>query len=240
VFRIIIAGGVINEDGMRELYEGNLPTTSPILNQRIAGDISSSTNEAIMHIKQDEIIFIENLEKEEEESVSYYGCILPIYKIVHNWFKNKKGNSGNERELEVSLLDKSEENDEIKYSNENNSSGGIVQGIYNKFAPKSDKSKSRNMSVALKEEEDSKTESLRNITPIENIKMKLDLTNVSSNGSEVSTATSTPRDRIKIGDNLMDALKKGENTSKDNNAFPCSKFIKLDLEKNKKNIHNIF
>jgi hypothetical protein len=29
----------------------------------------------------------------------------------------------------------------------------------------------------------------------------------------------------------MDAPKKGGNTSKDNNAFPCSKFIKLDLEK---------
>lgn len=202
-------------------------------NEDGVGANSNSTNKTITHISNYDITFIQDLNEEEKNAdTPYYSYIFSICSNIRNkasdWVKGKEENV--ESELEVPLLDKSGENDEIKYSDGNNSSGSIAENIISWFAPKSDKSKNLNMSVALKEAD----LEIKGSTPTENITAKLDLSNVPEySSSGVSTAASTPRNRgVKIEE--RGAPKKEGNSSYDNNILHVSKFKKLDLEKNKK------
>jgi len=201
-------------------------------NEDGVGANSNSINKTITHISNYDITFIQDLNEEEKNAdTSYYSYISSICSNIRNktsdWVKGKEENV--ESELEVPLLDKSGENDEIKYSDGNNSSGSIAENIISWFAPKSDKSKNLNMSVALKEAD----LEIKGSTPTENITAKLDLSNVPEySSSGVSTAASTPRNRgVKIEE--RGAPKKEGNSSYDNNILHVSKFKKLDLEKNK-------
>ncbi|MFK7761267.1 MAG: hypothetical protein AB8B46_04040 [Candidatus Midichloriaceae bacterium] len=123
----------------------------------------------------------------------------------------------------------------------NNSSDWIVQGVFNRFAPKSDKEKKGNNTVK-EEEEVLKTESLGNTTPIDNIKIKLNLIKASEDDgkSEVSTAAITPRNNIKMRESAINAPKKQlfdnkseASTFREYNTPLFHKFRKLDQEKTK-------
>jgi hypothetical protein len=223
---------IVNEDGMREI--GGIDST----NQQAAGG-NNVTNGFLTNISNYDISFIQDLKggETEEAETPCCSCMPPMFDKMYNklnhWFKGKEGNV--ESELEVPLLDKSGENNEMKYSNGNNSSGGIIQNIFNRFASKSDKSKNPNMSVASQKEEKKeevlKEGSLKNTISTKNVKMKLNLKNTGDTESEVSTEANTPRDNgSKNRDDLMDAPRKEKNTSRGNDILHVSKFKKLNLK----------
>ena len=207
--------GVINEYGMQKINE---PAKKAVVNQQTEYGSNATNDKPLTHISNYNITFIQDLkggETEEEAETPCCSCMPPMFDKMYNklnhWFKGKEGNV--ESELEVPLLDKSGENNETKYSNGNNSSGGIIQNIFNRFAPKSDKSKSRNMSVASQKEE-KKQEVLEEGS----------LKNTRNTESEVSTEANTARDNgSENRDDLMDAPKKGVNVTKDDRSTEFKK-----------------
>ena len=210
--------GVVNEDGMRELYEVEPLATDSTSNQQTTENVRT-IGEPIAHISNDDISFIQDLnEEEKEEGASCFSFISLIFdkigEILKDWSEDKKKSIISE--LEVPLLDKGGENDEIKHSNGNkmpSEKGSYLPPLSNDF----------------------KIENLENtIDDVENHPMKLNLNKVSKDGgkSGVSTATSTPRDGINIVE--PGAPTKGKNPSGKNNILLTSKFSNLDLEDTKK------
>ena len=231
---------IVNEDGMREI--GGIDST----NQQTAGG-NNVTNGFFTNISNYNIEFPEDSDQENKEKIegdtSYYSSIALTYDYIYNkvrdWIKGGEENVGSE--LEVPLLDKSGENNEIKYSNGNNSSDWIVQGIFSRFTPKSDKEKKGNNTVK-EEEEVLKTESLGNTTPIDKIKLNLIKASKDDGNSEVSTAPTTPRNNIKMRENATNAPKKqppdnkyeistNTSTPREHNTLPFPKFGELDQKK---------